>query len=169
MHYFSGGAFESLISSQLLKKEIYILYIYDHINFQTVQFPSTYTVISGLLYVVDNSKQQIFDLCRCCSKQTTFSAAHVLIRHSLSRWQLARMFFVVLYDKFWNDEHHWTLFLCSLTSINFPKNQSFPANIIVFTRLKPFVGCRNVDSYFSWDRQRKCFSMVLLFQITKSF
>ena len=34
MHYFSGGAFESLISSQLLKKD---KNIFDHINFQTVQ------------------------------------------------------------------------------------------------------------------------------------
>ena len=33
---------------------------------------STYTVISGLLYDVDNSKQQNFELCHCFSKQAKY-------------------------------------------------------------------------------------------------
>ena len=62
MHYFSGGAFDSLISSQLLKNNMFY-----YTNFQTVDgelpiFPSTYTVIYGLLDDGDNSKLQNFEV-----------------------------------------------------------------------------------------------------------
>ena len=58
MHYFSEGAFESLIASQLLKKrEIYLIILISKQCMESYQFPSTYTAISGLLDDVDNSKQ----------------------------------------------------------------------------------------------------------------
>ena len=49
MHYFSGVAFESLISSQLLKKEKYI-WSYQFPNSAWREFLSTYTEISVLFF-----------------------------------------------------------------------------------------------------------------------
>ena len=59
MHYFSEGAFESLIASQLgtEEREIYLIILISKQCMENYQFPSTYTAISGLLDDVDNSKQ----------------------------------------------------------------------------------------------------------------
>ena len=47
---------------------------------ESCQFPSTCTVISGLLDDVDNSKLQIFELCHCCRQQVTHSQTLVPAR-----------------------------------------------------------------------------------------
>ena len=58
-HYFSGGSFESLISLQAIteEREIYSIISISKQCMESCKFPSTYTVISGLLGDVNNSKQ----------------------------------------------------------------------------------------------------------------
>ena len=71
MHYFSGGGFESLIPSQLLKKEkcIYLIISISKQCMESCQFSFTYTVISGLLVYVDSSKRQNLELCHCSANK----------------------------------------------------------------------------------------------------
>ena len=59
MHYFSGGAFESLGNCLAIteEREIYLIILISKQCMENYQFPSTYTAISGLLDDVDNSKQ----------------------------------------------------------------------------------------------------------------
>ena len=53
MHYFSGGAFESLTE----ERDIHLIISISNQCMESCQFPSTYTIISGLLDDVNNSKQ----------------------------------------------------------------------------------------------------------------
>ena len=51
------------------EREIYLIITNSIQCMESYKFPSTYTIISGLLDDVNNSKQQHFELCHSCSKQ----------------------------------------------------------------------------------------------------
>ena len=84
MHYFSEGAFESLIASQLLKKEkIYLIILISKQCMENYKFPTTYTAISGLLDDVDNSKQWNFELWHHCIKATIYTHMFMYVNASI--------------------------------------------------------------------------------------
>ena len=54
------------------EREMYLIISISKHCKESYQFHSTYTVISGLLDDVDNSKLQNFELCHSCSKQANY-------------------------------------------------------------------------------------------------
>ena len=87
------------------EREIYLIISISKQCMESHQFPSTYTVISGLLNNVDNSKLQNFELCHCCSKQAiasevgslgSFKRVDSFDRVHPENWLESNMFFIYM-------------------------------------------------------------------------